>query len=159
MSAAKVQPVVINTDGSCKGNPGPGGWAAIIQCGEVETILTGGESHTTNNRMELIGPLQAILSMKSDVPMIIRSDSEYVIKGMNTWVAGWIKNGWRGSNGKAVKNPDLWKQLVAAAEGRSIKWEWVRGHADDMMNIRCDALAEEAAEKARSDHQQQAPQL
>ena len=143
-----LERVIVYTDGSCLGNPGPGGWAIIMKSGEVETIQTGGEADTTNNRMELMGPLIALSSIEAAVPMIIRSDSKYVIDGMNRWVEGWIKKGWRGANGKPIKNPDLWKQLVEAARGHTITWEWVEGHANDDMNIRCDGLAQDTAELA-----------
>ena len=148
--------IVINTDGSCLGNPGPGGWAALIvryENGKVtkKREVKGKTRSTTNNRMELQAALMAILQLKSteQAPTIIRSDSQYLVKGMNEWTAGWAARGWRKSNGKAVENQDLWQKLVTIVEGRSIEWMWVRGHAGDPDNDRVDQMAKQQARLAQ----------
>ncbi|UJW85100.1 ribonuclease HI [Devosia sp. SL43] len=150
--------LLIYTDGACIGNPGPGGWGAVIQWlkdGVVvdERELCGtSQTNTTNNRMEMSAALEAIRAMSIEYlldrpmpPIVIRSDSRLLIQGMTDWLPGWQRRGWRKGDGKPVQNVDLWTQLVAACQGLDITWEWVRGHADDPVNIRADALANSAA--------------
>ncbi|WP_238318496.1 ribonuclease HI [Thalassospira australica] len=137
--------ITIYTDGSCTGNPGPGGYAAIIFEGDRERIITGSETETTNNRMELsaaIAALKALDRSRSTVRVV--TDSQYLSKGMTTWISDWKAKGWRGSNGKAVKNTDLWRELDELSSLHDITWEWVRGHSGDELNERVDALASRA---------------
>jgi ribonuclease HI len=135
--------VQIWTDGSCLGNPGRGGWAAILQYGEkAEKELTGGEPDTTNNRMELMAAIQALEALKRPCTVRVHSDSNYVVKGITEWIEGWKRKGW-----KKVKNRDLWERLDRAVQPHQIEWVWVRGHAGDPMNERVDRLAVDAAEQ------------
>ena len=127
--------VDIFTDGACKGNPGPGGWAALLRMGQHEKELTGGDPHTTNNRMEMTA--------------VIHSDSRYVIDGMTKWVSGWQKKGWVNASKKPVRNEDLWHDLIEAAAPHRITWQWVRGHDGHVENERVDKLACAAAEAAK----------
>ncbi len=137
--AAQVE---IWADGACLGNPGPGGWGAVLRSPDGrEKELSGGEAKTTNNRMELLGAIVALEALKRPVKVVVRSDSQYVVRGMSEWIDGWRRKGW-----KKVMNRDLWERLSAAAEPHEVRWEWVRGHAGDPMNERCDALAVAAAE-------------
>jgi len=132
--------VEIWTDGSCLGNPGPGGYAAVLRYGPHERVLTGGEPETTNNRMELMAAIVALESLTRPVQVMLHSDSSYVVKGMSEWIEGWKRKGW-----KKVKNRDLWERLDRAAASHWIEWVWVRGHAGDPMNERVDRLAQAAA--------------
>jgi ribonuclease HI len=134
----------ITTDGSCKGNPGPGGWAAILQHGSKEKELTGGEPVTTNNRMELMAAIQGLEALKRPSRVKVRTDSKYLIGGMTEWMEGWKRRNW-----KNVQNRDLWERLAAAAAPHTIEWEWVAGHSGDVMNERCDKLATAEADRAR----------
>jgi len=136
--------VRIATDGACKGNPGPGGWGAILHAGQTEKILTGAEPLTTNNRMEMTAALEALKALTKPCDVIITTDSRYLIDGMTKWVGGWQKNGWRTADKKPVKNADLWMALVAAAKPHRLRWDWVKGHAGHPLNERADALANEA---------------
>ncbi|WP_374389998.1 ribonuclease HI [Sandaracinobacter sp.] len=136
--------VRITTDGACKGNPGPGGWAAILQWNGTEKVLSGAERLTTNNRMEMTAALKALEAMKRPASITLVTDSKYLLEGMTQWIHGWKRNGWRNAAKHAVKNDDLWKALDAAARPHSIRWEWVRGHSGHPMNERADALANEA---------------
>ena len=129
------------TDGACSGNPGPGGWGVVLQWRHHETTLCGGESETTNNRMELMAAIKALESLQRPVSVHLRTDSQYVIKGITEWSKNWKKNGWQTKAGSPVKNDDLWKRLDALCERLSIKWTWVKGHAGDEMNERADELA------------------
>lgn len=139
---ARASEVEIWADGACLGNPGPGGWGAILRSPDGrEKELSGGEAKTTNNRMELLGVIVALEALKRPVKVVVRSDSQYVVRGMSEWIDGWRRKGW-----KKVMNRDLWERLSAAAEPHEVRWEWVRGHAGDPMNERCDALAVAAAE-------------
>ena len=140
MSAAKV---VIHTDGACDPNPGPGGWAAILRSGQVEKLLSGGERHTTNNRMELTAALRALQSLKEDVPAELYTDSEYLQRGITEWLPGWKAKHWKRKGGK-LANVDLWQALDALLEHRQVTWRWVKGHADSPENRRADALARRA---------------
>lgn len=139
---ARADLVEIWADGACLGNPGPGGWGAILRSPDGrEKELSGGEAKTTNNRMELLGVIVALEALKRPVKVVVRSDSQYVVRGMSEWIDGWRRKNW-----KKVMNRDLWERLSAAAEPHEVRWEWVRGHAGDPMNERCDVLAVAAAE-------------
>lgn len=133
--------MVINADGSCLGNPGPGGWAAVLRTGEHEKILVGAEAQTTNNRMELTAAIEALTALKRPVRVLLRTDSRYVIDGITKWVHGWKKRDWKTADKKPVANQELWQQLEAAAKRHEITWEWVRGHNGDEGNTRADELA------------------
>jgi ribonuclease HI len=136
-----TQPVIIHTDGACSGNPGPGGWGAILTFGDREKELFGGEKHTTNNRMELMGAIVALESLTRPCPVVLYTDSQYVQKGISEWIYGWKKRGWKKSDGKPVINADLWQRLDLAAQSHKVEWRWVRGHSGDPMNERADGLA------------------
>jgi ribonuclease HI len=138
--------VSIYTDGSCLGNPGPGGWGAILVYGEVEKELSGGEDNTTNNRMELMAAIMALEALNRPVEVTLTSDSVYLKDGITKWIHGWKKNGWKTAAKKPVANQDLWQRLDAAIAPHSITWAWVKGHAGHPMNERCDDLARQAAE-------------
>jgi ribonuclease HI len=133
--------VDIWTDGACSGNPGPGGWGAVLRYGDSEKELSGGEAATTNNRMELMGAIAALEALKGEVKVTLHTDSKYVMDGVTKWIHGWKKNGWKTADRKPVKNEDLWKRLDAAREKHDVTWKWVKGHADDVMNNRADELA------------------
>ena len=133
--------VAIWTDGACSGNPGPGGWAAILKLGETVKEVSGGEKLTTNNRMELTAAIAALEALKRPCGVDLHTDSQYLRQGVMSWLAGWKKNGWRTADRKPVKNEDLWRRLDTATERHDIEWRWVKGHADDVMNERADRLA------------------
>lgn len=137
--------VHISTDGACKGNPGPGGWGAILRSGTRERELSGGEALTTNNRMELMAAIQALEVLTRPCTVILSTDSIYVKDGITRWIHGWKRNGWRTAAKKPVANADLWQRLDAAAARHSVDWRWVKGHAGDADNERADQLACEAA--------------
>jgi ribonuclease HI len=137
--AAKT--VEVWTDGGCKPNPGPGGWAAILRYGETERELSGAEPDTTNNRMELTAAISALEALKRPCRVVLHTDSEYVRNGVTRWVAGWVRNNWRNAARDPVANMELWQRLLAAAKPHQIEWKWVRGHAGDAMNERADRLA------------------
>jgi ribonuclease HI len=132
------------TDGACRGNPGPGGWAAILSAGAHEKQLTGAERQTTNNRMELSAALAVLEALKGPSRVTIETDSRYLVDGMMTWRHGWKRNGWRTADRKPVKNADLWMALDRAAAPHDIRWIWVKGHAGHPLNERADALANQA---------------
>jgi ribonuclease HI len=132
------------TDGACRGNPGPGGWAAILISGGHERVLTGAEPQTTNNRMELTAALAALEALASPSSVTIETDSRYLVDGMTKWLPGWKRNGWRTADRKPVRNADLWMALATASLPHSISWRWVRGHAGHALNERADALANAA---------------
>lgn len=138
--------VEIHTDGACLGNPGPGGWAAILEYGGHRRELSGSEKATTNNRMELTAAIEALKALRRDCEVVLYTDSRYVMQGMTEWLARWQRKGWRTAAGKAVENRDLWEQLVAAAAPHRVRWEWVRGHDGVPGNERADELARAAAE-------------
>src|ERR1700759_4277570 len=144
--------VVIYTDGACSGNPGPGGWGAVLRWNGVVKELHGGDPATTNNRMELMAAIQALESLTRPAQVLLYTDSTYLLNGITKWISGWQRNGWLTSTRKPVKNADLWQRLVAALEGHEIPWRWVKGHAGDEGNERADELArlgiEEAADRA-----------
>lgn len=144
-SAAPLTTVEIFTDGACKGNPGPGGWGALIRSGRHEKELSGGEPDTTNNRMEMMGVISALNALKRPCHVILATDSKYVMDGITKWVHGWKRNGWKTADRKPVKNADLWQALVEAARPHQVEWRWVKGHAGHPENERADALASAAA--------------
>jgi ribonuclease HI len=133
--------VKIWTDGACSGNPGPGGYGAILQFGEREKELSGGESATTNNRMELMAAIVALEALTRPCAVDLHTDSQYVRNGVTQWLAGWKARGWKTADRKPVKNEELWRRLEEASERHDVAWHWVRGHAGDEMNERADALA------------------
>jgi ribonuclease HI len=133
--------IEIFTDGACSGNPGPGGWGAILRSGAHERELSGGERATTNNRMELTAVIEGLRALKTSPAIIIHTDSRYVMDGAEKWLKGWKKNGWKTADKKPVKNEDLWRALDAAMTGHAIEWRWVRGHSGHVENERADALA------------------
>ena len=139
------QLVVIATDGACKGNPGPGGWGAVLRFGEVERDLSGGEAHSTNNRMEMMAAIVALETLTRPCNVILTTDSVYVRDGITKWIHGWKKNGWRTASKKPVANAELWQRLDAATARHQIDWRWVKGHAGDPDNERADQLASDAA--------------
>jgi len=146
--------VAIYTDGACKGNPGPGGWGALLQYRGRERELYGGEAATTNNRMELTAVIRALETLKRRSAVAIYTDSQYVKNGIETWIHAWKRNGWRTSDRRSVKNADLWLELERLAGEHDIEWHWVRGHADTEGNHRADELANRGVEtlKARPEH-------
>ena len=135
--------VIIHTDGACSGNPGPGGWGAILREDDRITELKGGEAATTNNRMELLAAISALEALPDRTPAELHTDSQYLRDGITRWMQKWKTNGWRTSDKKPVKNIDLWKRLEAAAERHEISWHWVRGHVGHDENERADELARE----------------
>jgi ribonuclease HI len=141
--------VELFTDGACKGNPGPGGWGAVLRLGDRERELSGGEAQTTNNRMELTAAIEGLNALTRPCRVILSTDSKYVMDGITKWVHGWQRNGWRTADRKPVKNADLWQALVAATARHDIEWRWVKGHAGHPENERADRLASDAAEAAR----------
>jgi ribonuclease HI len=140
--------VEIFTDGACLGNPGPGGWAALLRYRTVEKTLSGGERDTTNNRMELMAAIAGLEALKHSSRVELTTDSQYVKQGIELWVPRWRANGWRTADRKAVKNQDLWERLAAAAEPHQIKWHWTRGHSGHAENEHVDQHARAAAERA-----------
>ena len=141
--------VEIATDGACKGNPGPGGWGAVIRFGTREKDISGGEPLTTNNRMELMAAIRALEALNKPCNVTLSTDSRYVMDGLTKWIHGWQKNGWKTADRKPVKNADLWQELLDAAKPHRIKWLWVKGHAGHPDNERADVLASDAANAAR----------
>jgi len=136
--AARVH---IYTDGACRGNPGPGGWGALLRYGATEKELYGGERETTNNRMELMAAIQALESLTRPCTVVLTTDSTYVMKGISEWMANWKRNGWKTAAKKPVKNADLWQRLEAATHEHDIQWDWVKGHSGHPENERADQLA------------------
>ncbi|MDE2047490.1 MAG: ribonuclease HI [Betaproteobacteria bacterium] len=141
--------VTIYTDGACKGNPGVGGWGALLVSGTREKELFGGEAHTTNNRMELLAVIEALNSLRKPCEVDVHTDSQYVHKGISEWVANWRRRGWKTADNKPVKNADLWQALEQAAAVHQVRWHWVRGHAGHPGNERADALANRGVESLR----------
>jgi ribonuclease HI len=140
--------VKIATDGACKGNPGPGGWGALIRMGTHEKTLSGGESPSTNNRMELMAAIRGLQALTKPCHVTLVTDSVYVKDGITKWIHGWQKNGWRTAAKQPVKNADLWQELLEAVKPHRIDWTWVKGHAGDPDNECADQLASDAAIKA-----------
>jgi len=143
-----VKRVQVFTDGACKGNPGPGGWGALLKMGRHEKELSGGEPETTNNRMEMTAVIRALNALVESCEVELYSDSKYVIDGITKWVHGWKKRGWVNASKQPVRNPDLWHQLIEAAERHAIEWHWVKGHSGHPENERVDKLASDEAERA-----------
>ncbi|MBI3675558.1 MAG: ribonuclease HI [Proteobacteria bacterium] len=141
MSETRIE---VFTDGACSGNPGPGGWGAILRSGAHEKEISGGEAHTTNNRMEITAAIRALQSIKKPSSVVIHTDSRYLMDGATQWMKRWKANGWKTSDKKPVKNDELWRQLEAAMERHNVSWRWVRGHSDHAENNRADALARAA---------------
>ncbi len=140
--------VTIYTDGACKGNPGPGGWGAILFYGDKKKEICGGEPATTNNRMELMGAISALELLNRPCKVELHTDSQYVMKGIQEWIRGWKARGWKTADKSPVKNDDLWKRLDAARDRHDVDWRWVKGHAGHPLNERADALANEGLRKA-----------
>ncbi|MFM8749889.1 ribonuclease HI [Rhabdaerophilum sp.] len=146
---SSTEAVEIWTDGACSGNPGPGGWGAILIYGEVQKEMSGAEPETTNNRMELQAAIAALSALRRPCKVILHTDSQYVKGGITGWIFGWKKNGWRTADKKPVKNVDLWQALDEAIRRHEIEWRWVKGHAGNEMNERADELAREAIKAMR----------
>ncbi len=147
MSEEFMKKVEIFTDGACRGNPGPGGWGAVLRYGDNEKEMYGAESLTTNNRMELMAAIAALEALNDSCIVDLTTDSQYVRQGVSSWMANWKKNGWRTSDRKLVKNQDLWQRLDAAALKHTVAWHWVKGHSGHAENERCDALANQAIDE------------
>ena len=142
--------IQIYTDGACKGNPGPGGWGALLVAGSTEKELFGGEGNTTNNRMELMAVIEALSALKRPCHVTIHTDSQYVLKGITEWLAGWKAKGWKTAARTPVKNVDLWQRLDAATVQHQIEWRWVKGHSGHHGNERADQLANRGVETSQS---------
>ncbi len=145
--------VNIYADGGCRGNPGPGGWGVVLQAGEQEKELWGGEPGTTNNRMELTAVIRALEALKQPTNAHVHTDSQYVQKGISEWIHNWKRNGWRTADKKPVKNSDLWQILDTLAAGHQIRWIWVKGHAGHVGNERADRLANRGIDELLAGHQ------
>ena len=145
-----MKQIQIHTDGACSGNPGPGGWGALLRYKAHERELSGGEPDTTNNRMELMAAIMALEALSEPCEVILHTDSQYVRQGITEWMPGWVRRGWKTAGGDAVKNRDLWERLHAASLRHSIDWKWVKGHSGQPENERVDVLARVQAEKLRS---------
>jgi ribonuclease HI len=146
-----MKAVTIFTDGACIGNPGPGGYAAILKYNSHEKILQGGDAKTTNQRMELMAAIAGLSALKEGCAVEVVSDSQYLIKGMTEWIKQWQAKGWRNGRGRPVENRDLWEKLTVLAGKHQVKWTWVRGHNGHTENERCDRMANEAARRSRED--------
>ena len=149
-SAGKETQIILYADGACSGNPGPGGWGVILKHAGTgkEKELSGGEKHTTNNRMELTAVIQGLESITKPSKVKVVTDSQYVTKGMTEWIENWIAKNWRTAGKKPVKNVDLWRKLLEVSERHEINWEWIQGHAGHPENERCDQLAVQATGRA-----------
>ncbi len=146
-----MKTVTLYTDGACSGNPGPGGWGAILEFNGIEKELSGGESSTTNNRMELTAVIAGLQALKEPCQVELYSDSKYVIDGLSKgWAESWQKNGWRKADKKPALNPDLWEILLALTQKHSLNYHWVKGHADNPKNNRCDELAVMESQKYKA---------
>ena len=150
MSGLSQRVVEVFTDGACSGNPGPGGWGALLRYGEKERELFGGEPDTTNNRMELTAVIRALEALTREATVRVYTDSTYVQQGISKWIHGWKRNGWRTSAREPVKNADLWQALDATAQRHHVEWCWVKGHAGHPENERADALANRGVAQART---------
>jgi len=149
--ATRPKQVEIHTDGACLGNPGPGGWAALLRYQRTEREISGGEAQTTNNRMELIAAISALEALRQPCVVALYTDSQYVRQGITEWLPGWVRRQWRTAGGDPVKNRDLWERLDAAARRHQVEWHWVKGHSGDPYNDRVDALAREQAQAFSQD--------
>lgn len=136
-----MKQVMIFTDGACRGNPGPGGWGAVMRYGSTEKTLFGGEPDTTNNRMELMAAIMALEALTQSCEVVLTTDSRYVMDGITQWMANWKKRGWKTASKQPVKNADLWRRLDAACSKHTIEWQWVKGHSGHPENEKADALA------------------
>ncbi|MCR6663727.1 MAG: ribonuclease HI [Luteimonas sp.] len=145
-----MKAVEIHTDGACLGNPGPGGWAALLRYGAKERELVGGEAMTTNNRMELMAAIVGLETLTEPCEVALYTDSQYVRQGITEWIANWVRRNWKTAGGDPVKNRDLWERLHAAAQRHRIEWHWVKGHAGNPDNERVDVLARDEATRQRS---------
>lgn len=143
-----AETIYIYSDGACKGNPGTGGWGALLVSGGHRKEICGGEANTTNNRMEMMAVIRALESLKKPSTVEVHTDSQYVQKGISEWMAGWKRRNWRTADGKPVKNQDLWLQLDALSQLHKVEWKWVRGHAGHPENERADALANQGVLQA-----------
>ncbi|MEQ9011392.1 ribonuclease HI [Algiphilus sp.] len=146
-----MKTVEIYTDGACRGNPGPGGWGAVLRHGAHEKTLCGGEAETTNNRMELMAAIQALEALKSSCEVTLYTDSVYVRNGITEWLDGWRRRGWKTASKQPVKNRELWQRLDAAAQRHRIDWRWVRGHSGNAGNEHADQLANQGLEQAQAE--------
>ena len=142
--------VVVHTDGACSGNPGPGGWGAVLEYGAKVKEICGGELATTNNRMELMAAIMALESLTRPCKVELHTDSQYVMKGISEWIHGWKARGWKTADKKPVKNEDLWKRLDAARLRHEVDWRWIKGHAGHVLNERADALARQGMSDTRT---------
>ncbi|TDX29175.1 RNase HI [Modicisalibacter xianhensis] len=149
MNDKTLPDVTIYTDGACRGNPGPGGWGALLKSGRHEKTLNGFESATTNNRMELMAAIMALRELKRSCRVELYTDSQYVRKGITEWIHGWQKRGWKTAAKQPVKNAELWRELLAEAGKHDLEWHWVKGHSGHPGNERADALANEAIDAAQ----------
>ena len=145
-----MKAVIAYTDGACRGNPGPGGWGVSLQYGAHQKELCGGESPTTNNRMELMAAISALESLRETCVVTLYTDSKYVLQGLTEWLPGWKKRGWKTADKKPVKNQDLWERLDAAAARHQVDWKWVKGHSGDPGNENADRLANKGLEAAQT---------
>lgn len=145
MNSTKRKAVEVHTDGACLGNPGPGGWAALLRYGQHERELIGGETATTNNRMELMAAIAGLETLSEACDVTLYTDSQYVRQGITEWMPGWVRRGWKTAGGDPVKNRELWERLHAAAQRHVIQWKWVKGHSGDPDNERVDTLARNEA--------------
>lgn len=146
----RMKKVQIFTDGACKGNPGPGGWGAILRCGDHQKELSGFEPATTNNRMELMAAISALNALKEPCEVELVSDSQYLSKGITEWIGDWKRRGWLTASKKPVMNRDLWEQIDTLSKKHIIHWKWIKGHAGHLENERCDELANESIAQAKS---------
>jgi ribonuclease HI len=144
-----MREVTIHSDGACQGNPGPGGWAAVLVSGTTRKEVSGGDPATTNNRMELIAAIEALKALKEPCQVEFFTDSQYLRQGITSWIASWKRRGWTTMDRKPVKNADLWRELDAVREGHTVTWKWVKGHAGNEGNERCDVLAVAEVEQIR----------
>ncbi|MFO1187163.1 MAG: ribonuclease HI [Alphaproteobacteria bacterium] len=151
MTAKRLKRVEIHSDGACRGNPGPGGWGAVMRYGEKLRELSGGEPATTNNRMELMGAIAALETLREPCEVHLYTDSRYVHDGITEWLKGWKARGWKTADRKAVKNQDLWERLDTATRRHRMRWHWIKGHAGDEMNERADALARAAIDGSQAE--------
>lgn len=149
MSEPSRPHVVIFTDGACSGNPGPGGWGAILRFGGIEKEMKGGENPSTNNRMELMAAISALEALKKPANVDLTTDSQYVRQGITSWIHNWKKNGWRTADKKPVKNAELWQRLEAALKPHDVRWHWIKGHAGHAENERADQLARDGLAENR----------
>lgn len=143
----KVKHIIIYTDGACRGNPGPGGWGALLRYGQHEKMLSGAESHTTNNRMELTAAIQALRAIRESCKIELHTDSQYLQKGISEWLDGWKKRNWKKADKKSVKNADLWQELDQEASRHQVTWHWVKGHSGHPENDLVDHLANQAIDE------------